>query len=221
MKADTDFWVRRWKENRIGFHKDEVQPLLEAWWDRVAAGRSGERVLVPLCGKTHDMVWLGHRGHPVVGIDVSDVAARAFFGEHGLEFRAEEAPPFVRYVGGGVEFWVGNVFDLTREMAGRFGLVYDRAALIALPAEARPAYVAHLENLLEKAADILLITLDYDPASMDGPPFAVSEPEVRKLYERFRIERLSDADCLDDEPRFRERGLGWMREAAWHLKSLV
>jgi thiopurine S-methyltransferase len=221
MKADTDFWINRWRENRIGFHNAGVQPLLEAYWDRAAGNRTGERVLVPLCGKTHDMLWLAGRGHPVVGIDVSEIAARAFFAEHNLEFRVQEDPPLDRFVGPGVEFWVGDVFDFTMERAGRFGLVYDRAALIALPAQVRPAYVSHLQNLLDSKADILLITIDYDPDSMEGPPFAVGETEVRELYRNFRVDRLSDTDCLASEPRFRERGLGWMREAAWHLKALI
>lgn len=221
MKADTGFWISRWREDRIGFHRDGVQPLLEACWERVAGSRTGQRVLVPLCGKSHDMLWLAGRGHPVVGIDVSDIAARRFFAEHSLEFRVQEDPPLRRFVGSGVEFWVGDVFDLTPERAGRFGLVYDRAALIALPAEIRAAYVSHIEKLLEEESDILLITIDYDPEEMEGPPFAVSESELRNLYRSFQIDRLSDADCLASEPRFRERGLGWMREAAWHLKSLV
>jgi thiopurine S-methyltransferase len=222
MKADTEFWLSRWRENRIGFHRDGIQPLLVSFWDQVAGSGNGRPVLVPLCGKTHDLLWLAGRGHPVVGIDVSEIAARALFAEHDLEpRRLETAAPLERMSGGGIDFWIGDVFDLTTERVGRFPLVYDRAALIALPARTRPAYVSHIQHLLEKYADILLITVDYDPDSMDGPPYAVGETEVRDLYRDFHIEKLSDEDCLASEPRFRDRGLAWMREAAWHLKALV
>ena len=47
---DPDFWKQRWHEGRIGFHQQQVTPLLERHWD--AAGvPPGGRVLVPLAGK--------------------------------------------------------------------------------------------------------------------------------------------------------------------------
>ena len=52
-----EFWHQRWQENRIGFHRGEVMPLLEKHWHALQLPSSG-RVLVPLAGKSLDMVWL-------------------------------------------------------------------------------------------------------------------------------------------------------------------
>jgi len=53
---------------------------------------------------------------------------------------------------------------------------------------------------------------------MPGPPFAVSDPEVRGLFgEGFEIEAFDSTDILPDEPRFRQRGLSYLIERAYRL----
>ena len=67
---------------------------------------------------------------------------------------------------------------------------------------------------------MLVIGFDYDQARMDGPPFAVSEDELRTLYgDAYDIERVEAADILDHELRFRERGLTWLTEYAARLTA--
>jgi thiopurine S-methyltransferase len=81
----------------------------------------------------------------------------------------------------------------------------------------RPAYALHLQDLLP-AARILLVTLDYDQAEMAGPPFAVSEAEVRALYEeRFVVREIAALDIWAETPRYRERGLSRIMERVFSL----
>src|SRR5258708_37195960 len=141
---NRDYWLNRWKENRIGFHKAGVNPLLERFWPRVAAAG---RTLVPLCGKSDDLAWIAGRGHDVVGVDLSEIAARAFASEHGLDATVVESPPFTALRAGHITYLVGDFFDLTPKNAGRFDLAYDRAALIAMPEDRRPAYTQKLLSL--------------------------------------------------------------------------
>ncbi len=51
-------------------------------------------------------------------------------------------------------------------------IIYDRASLVALPAEMRVQYVERLKQLWS-GGKILLVTLDYDQDEMAGPPFSV------------------------------------------------
>jgi thiopurine S-methyltransferase len=196
-----------------------VNPLIERFWP-VVASKPG-RTLVPLCGKSVDMAWLAGRGYEVVGIDVSEVAARAFFSEQASDFAVwaiRDDAPFKVFEAGRVTILVGDFFDLTPDRFGRFAFVYDRAALIAMPREQRPAYVARLLTLLEEEGNMLLITIDYNSGQMAGPPFSVPEPEVRALFAGNRVDKLDEYDCLDTEPRFRERGLSWMTEVVYHVR---
>ena len=135
-----------------------------------------------------------------------------------VEVTVVESPPFTVLRSGHITYMVGDFFDLTPKNAGRFDLVYDRAALIAMPEDRRPAYVRQLRSLLDPGAQILLIALDYDPEQMSGPPHAVPESEVRTLFAGHTIEKLQEVDCLEDEPRFKERGLKWMKEIVYYIR---
>ena len=50
---DQEFWHNKWAENKIGFHLEDVNPLLIEYWETLSIERQ-HSVLVPLCGKTED-----------------------------------------------------------------------------------------------------------------------------------------------------------------------
>jgi thiopurine S-methyltransferase len=216
---DHEYWINRWVENRTGFHMKGVNPLLERFWPRIAPAGTG-RVLVPLCGKSEDLRWLAERGHEVVGVDLSAIAAKAFSAEQGIAFTETREPPFSVFRGTQITFYVGDFFDFTPGIGGSFNLLYDRAALIALPPAMRPGYARQLQSLLPFEGRGLLISLEYDTTKMEGPPFSVAEPEVRTLFADFPVYKLLEYDCLEDEPRFKERGVRWMKEVVYQLGPL-
>lgn len=174
-------------------------------------------MLVPLCGKTEDLRWLSARGHEVVGVELSLIAAKAFAAEQGIVFTESHEPPFTVFRGKSITLYAGDFFDFSPAVDGLFDLFYDRAALIALPPEMRPAYAQHLRSLITGGARGLLIGLEYDSSAMHGPPFSVPETEVRRLFSGFSCENLLESDCLEDEPRFKARGLTWMKEIVYSL----
>ena len=67
-------WLERWRVGRTGWHEAGGNQGLKRHW--VAVGR---RVLVPLCGKTPDLLWLEERGNAVTGVELSEIAVQAFF----------------------------------------------------------------------------------------------------------------------------------------------
>jgi thiopurine S-methyltransferase len=212
---NNEFWLKRWQENRIGFHKAGVNPLLEEFLPQVLP-KPG-RTLVPLCGKSQDMAWLVAHGHQVVGVDISEIAARAFSSEQGIPLKVSNEPPFTVFRGERFAYYVGDFFNFKPDR-GKFDFIYDRAGLIALAPNTRSAYVRQLKSLLAPGGVMLLISLEYDSKKMDGPPFTVPESEVRKLFIDFRVEKLHEHDCIDEEARFKERGLDWMKEIVYRIK---
>ena len=219
MRMDPQFWHARWARGEIGFHLDRAHPMLA----RYGAPLAGRRVLVPLCGKSLDMVCLAGLGCTVVGIELSAAAIDAFFAEHGLEPAVSTQGPGRIWQAGPYTLLEGDYFEFTAADLGApcTGL-YDRAALIALPPERRSAYAVHAAHLLASGAWGLLITLEYPQEVMAGPPFSVPESEVRTLYGPLAEARvLAVEDALAAEPRFAERGLTRLEQCAWALEFPV
>lgn len=212
------FWLQRWHADQIGFHARQVNDLLRRHWPTVAAS-SEATVLVPLCGKSLDIAWLAARGHRVIGVELAEVAVAAFFAEQGIQPLISEEGAFKVYRHGRVELFCGDFFALEARHLQDCALFYDRAALIALPAEMRERYVSHLCSVLPAGSKGLLVTLDYDQALMEGPPFSVNDAEVQGHSGKvWSSELLESLDAL--EPRFQARGLTSMNERAYRLQLI-
>ncbi len=215
---EIDFWKQRWQENQIGFHLDEVNPLLVKYHSALNLPR-GSHVFVPMCGKSLDLLWLQRAGHYVTGIECSELAIQSFFTEHKLPVKHLPDPVLHSYRSDEIHLLQGDFFDLPSSMLADVAAVYDRAALIALPEAMRRRYVAKLIELLPQDAAMLLITLTYNQATMSGPPFSVSETEVRDLYGKcYEIRLLQQTNILPEQPRFAQRGLESLLETVYLLQ---
>ena len=214
---DIDFWHERWQANQIGFHQDKINACLERFWPALEQGY-GKRIFVPLCGKSHDMRWLQQQGYKVIGNELSPLAVEAYFSEHGLTPEKQRALHFTRWRHADIEILCGDFFRLNPSDVGIIDAFYDRAALIALTPVQRPVYAKQLADLLGKDTPGLLVTLDYNQLEMSGPPFAVSATEVERLFSNdFKIKQVYSFDALDENQKFRERGLSELSEHAFHL----
>ena len=217
MNMDTDYWCERWVRNETGFHQNEINPHLQRFWPELNLA-SGNRVFVPLCGKSRDMLWLREQGHEVVGVEICPLAVEAFFAENDLHTSVTKHATFSVYQTEGLRLYCGDFFQMTSEDMAGVSAVFDRASLIALPPSMRSAYAAHMQTILASGVNILLVTLDYPQHEMQGPPFSVKEPEVRALYEkRGEVRLLYSADILDKEPRFRDKGITQLHEKVFHV----
>ncbi|WP_336365989.1 thiopurine S-methyltransferase [Marinobacter sp. C2H3] len=210
------FWHERWAKNEIGFHEGTVNQYLHEHWPELA-GTDHEAVFVPLCGKARDMWWLHDRGHPVLGVELSEIACKDFFEEAQEKARVSPGEPFTRFVHDDLQIWCGDFFQLAPPDLQHIRLVYDRAALIALPPDMRPKYVEHLSAVLPENVRILLITLDYD-TQIKGPPFNVSNDEVHELYGLdFDVEHVLTNRLGRDHPFAKRRGLEGASESVFRL----
>ncbi|HET8899963.1 MAG TPA: thiopurine S-methyltransferase [Rhodanobacteraceae bacterium] len=216
----ADFWLQRWREGRTGFHRDAPMPLLVQHWPQLSLPQAS-RVLVPLCGKSLDMVWLAAQGHRVLGVELSPLAIQQFFAEHGLAATTHESPMGVHHVAGAIEIIQGDVFGLDVATLAGCEAVYDRAAIIALPAAMRQRYARAIYARLPPGCGGLMITLDYPQAEMDGPPFSVGEAEVRSLLgANFTIRTLERRDILAHEPRFQADGVSALHTSVYRLARI-
>lgn len=215
---EREFWQARWDEGHIGFHQDDINPYLPRYWPQLGVAAGGT-VFVPLCGKSKDMLWLRSQGHSVLGVEIVPRAVEAFFAEHALAATTHRQDDFTVWQGDRIKIFCGDFFNLAASDMTGVGAVYDRAALIALPPALRVAYAQHLHAILPRDTVILLVTVDYPQAEMQGPPFAVAAAEVDALYNAYStIEPLCAEDVLAANPRFRDRGLTRLEERVCVLR---
>lgn len=217
---EPEFWLDRWARNQIGFHLAEVNPYLQRHWPSLGLAH-GAQVLVPLCGKSLDLIWLASLGHRVLGVELSEQAVQAFFSEQGLQPRMARHGAFTVYRASSIEVWCGDFFALDAEALADCTALYDRAALIALPPLLRARYTEHLNQVLRPGCEGLLITLDYDQALKAGPPFAVAHDEVQVLLgSHWTVDVLEERDILAESWKFVQDGVTRLDERAYRLTRI-
>ncbi|MBO1927929.1 thiopurine S-methyltransferase [Thiomicrorhabdus sp. 6S2-11] len=195
----ADFWHDMWASGVVGFHQQEINRFLRDFWPKLELEGQG-RVLVPLCGKSLDMLWLRKLGHEVLGIELSQKALDEFLSENQLNAEPVQHDNYCGYELEQMTLLCGDFFQLTAEDCMQVQAVYDRASIVALPPKMRHDYARHLQKVLPKGTPFLMVIMEYDQSTMNGPPFSVLESEVRELFAEF-----ASIEVVDEE-RFERKG---------------
>jgi thiopurine S-methyltransferase len=219
---EIDRWLNAWKDNNIRFHADEVNPVLLRHYSHLNL-KNDDLVFVPLCGKSVDMPWMVEQGQEVLGVELSPIAIESFFKEQNLKFVQSKKDKFTQYKSENIELLLGNYFNLTATDLSKVKAVYDRAALVALPKDVRKKYIQLMEEKLSVGTKLLLVSFEYDQKEMDGPPFCVSEEEIRQNFSGFQSVELlaNDGVSLKDKgkseaiERLKNFGLSWMNQKVY------
>lgn len=185
MEINDDYWHAKWNTKDIAFHQDKPHPQLVKHFSNLPQGK----VIVPLCGKTLDMLWLQAQGHSVVGIELSALACIAFFDDNRLPYTKAQVGELEVYSSGNISIWCGDFFKTPNSLWEECTAIYDRAALVALPEPLRKQYVAKINWAATHTSlkNMILITVEH---TGNGPPFSISADEVQRLYgAHFHIEK--------------------------------
>ena len=208
-------WHERWVTEQIGWHRPVYNDMMVKHWASLDAKPNGS-VLVPLCGKSLDMVWLAERGHDVIGLEMVELAVETFFQERNLTPEKATSQQHTMYRSGPYTVYRGDALALEANTL-QADAWYDRAAMIALPATARDGYVQQLRDQTSPGAVGLLITYAYPQEEMEGPPFSLPDEEVYRLFSNgFTVERLEKMQ-LEDE---RGRGLSAISSSVFKIQRI-
>lgn len=195
---DHDFWHERWKERNIGFHQSEINSELKTHFPKLSLN---SKVLVPLCGKSKDMLWLKEQHFNVTGIELSQDAVEEFFKDNNLNFNKLDQV----YTTEGITLHAGDLF---KHQESDYDAIYDRASMVALPPKMRADYTKHLLSCLKENGQLLLIAFEYDQEKVPGPPFSVPEDEIKDHYDKScDIVLLAQKSEKPKAPKFVEAGV--------------
>jgi thiopurine S-methyltransferase len=219
VNKGKQFWLELWQQGRTAFHKDFVNPDLERYWSSFNLSPPAT-VLLPLCGKSQDILWLAEQGFQVIGIELSELALLQFAEENNLSMSKKTHGEAINYSTPEISIWIADIFSLNIDSIPPVDAIYDRAALIALPKKLRPDYVRRCLQWLKPDGKIFLKTMSYDEVQLCGPPYSVTASEVKVLYkERETLiclsERRTEVDAVD--PLY-ERGLQLRSDYIWQIQ---
>ena len=194
------FWHDRWKNQLTRWHRAEYNDLMLKHWPSLNAP-DGSEVLVPLCGKSLDMLWLAEQGYSIVGLEMVEQAIHTFFNENQLSPESTQFGKLVKHSSPPFTIFQGDVFALEAGTV-QADAWYDRAAMVAIPPSTRESYVQQIRQQTKPGAVGLLITLTYPQHEGDGPPFSLTDEDAFSLFsEGFEIERLEIIDVSDEKDR--------------------
>jgi thiopurine S-methyltransferase len=189
----SKYWNDRWERGTTAWHQSGPEPAMVEFFKDLPP----TRVLVPLCGKSQDLIWLLGQGHEVVGVELSEIACKSFFEENRISFEKTGSCCSGIFRDTRISIFNQDFFSFRAEDLGKMGAIYDRAALIALPKELRCRYAEHLIHLAKNCSDSSLsfcqLVIERSPANPEeGPPFSISQTELESLYgQAFHVEPIS------------------------------
>lgn len=213
---DFEFWKNCWSRPSQPFHLKQTHHFLLQFYQQYFAGK--EKVLLPLCGKSQDLLFLAQNNIHAVGVEFNPQAVLSFWQASQLEPETHHIAGKKCYRYNNIDLWQCDFFELSAKDTGAFDVIFDRAALIALPQELRYRYARHLQNFLRQDGVLLLVTVDYESNEMDGPPFYVSQDEIQQLFAEASIKELGRHSIIDSHPRWQELKLSRLDEVVYEIR---
>jgi len=193
MSTDKiSIWENQWQKGDISFHLPSVnEKLLSNMDELVGVTTNSERnILVPLCGKSKDLIHLHSKGHNVVGCEGVELACTQFFAENNIEFT--KAPlegidgSLFTSEDGRLRLFQCDFLALTPEaVVTKFDAVWDIQALVSINPRDRKQYVRTVRSLLADEFRYLLVTIEYEPFAHLGRPHSISYNAVKELFGSF------------------------------------
>ena len=233
-------WHKGWDSGRYsvpgqGFHEAEPNRLLTKYLPYMQLIPKDDilkqqRVLVPLCGKSVDMIYFANQKISALGLEAIPRAVNEFSEEinspkdNARKLHENAQHNWSIKDTGIVSIVQGDALDFKIDEKGPVDAIWDRAALVALRPEDRAAYVSMLHGSIKEGGRVLLVVVEHDmvmpcveSSSQSipnkqvpyGPPYSIPTETVKSLYTNngFNfLEELYREDKIENEPRWKGKG---------------
>ena len=193
LAADIEYWDFRYRTNRTPWDPGRTPQAVLQWIERTPPRR--RHVLIPGCGRGHEIFSFSGAGWNTAAIDLSPAAIEK------VKRRANRALAKQIHCG---DFFTHPFNPPT------FDVIYERTFLSSLPPARWPDYVNRVATLLKPGG--LLLGYFYFGHKDNEPPYGLAEGEDRRLFETPFV-LVEDTLVADSLPIFadRERWMVWQK----------
>lgn len=165
---EPSFWQSVYeKDGKPGWDLGGPSPVIVDMLPRLKLPKS--RILVLGCGEGHDAALFAEAGHLVTAVD---------FSKEGIK-RGQEKYKHLS----NLFFHDLNIFDIPTDWNHSFDLVVEHTCFCAIRPDQRTELVRLWRRMLHEQGQLLSIFFVMEKRS--GPPFGVTEWEVRKHLEKY------------------------------------
>jgi SAM-dependent methyltransferase len=189
-------WQRHYEENDLGWDLGQVAPPFVKLWqeEKLPLGK----VLVPGCGRGHEVVFLAENGFDVTAIDFSSGAVTYL--KNALKKRNLEGRILHQ-----------DFFSLDESHEGVYDLVLEQTFFCAISPKQRRDYVLNVSRILKPGG--ILVGLFYHTDEQGGPPYNTTREDIEMHFsKKFEIQEL-DKTSLSAEQRKDKEWLGILKKS--------
>ncbi len=157
-------WQTRYDEGKTGWDRGQCNPMLELWLN--SAKLKPGKILVPGCGRGHEVIELAARGFEVTAVDFADAAVQSLTVQlqaKGLVANVVQA----------------DIFSLC--LANDFDAIYEQTFLCAVHPNQWPDYVRRLGTWLRPGGQVFALFMQSNESG--GPPFHCDLNAMRQLFD--------------------------------------
>jgi len=172
-----EWWDNHYTDGHIPWDRQGVSPALYHWLE--AGTLTPGRILLPGCGRGHEVVVLTRYGFDVTAVDVAPTAI-AFLRQRLREQRLHAD--------------VRQVDLLAWEADGTYDAIYDQTSLCAMVPSQWRDYERRLHRWLHSDGRLFILFMQTERPG--GPPFHCDLSEMRRLFSQVRW-RWSDEPPLE------------------------
>ena len=188
-------WQRHYEENDLGWDLGQVAPPFVKLWqeEKLPLGK----VLVPGCGRGHEVVFLAENGFDVTAIDFSSGAVTYL--KNALKKRNLEGRILHQ-----------DFFSLDESHEGVYDLVLEQTFFCAISPKQRRDYVLNVSRILKPGG--ILVGLFYHTDEQGGPPYNTTREDIEMHFsKKFEIQEF-DKTSLSAEQRKDKEWLGILKK---------
>ena len=164
FQNESRYWNRRYTEKKTGWDREGIHPALNNWLQQECL-KQGSTIIIPGCGRGHEVIELARQGFVVQAIDFAEEPVQHLQTE--LASRQLTA-----------QITQQNIFDFQPKSA--VDIVYEQTCLCAIPPQQRQAYERTVYQWLRPGGHLFALFAQTEVPA--GPPYHCGLAEMRELF---------------------------------------